>query len=264
MIFRSKAWIGLQPTRGPGVGIRLVEDVPYGPNPGQEADLYLPEQKGFPVLVFVHGGGWISEDKIYFGVVGRYLAENGVGAVLINYRLPPAANCEVELRDVAAGFAWTRQHAAELGGDPGRLFLGGHSAGGHLVTAVAANPKYLAAEGLTLEDLRGVVAFSGFYRIRANVRVMGVEYVFHDVDKKEVSPVDIIQPGLPPFLLFCGSHEAFWLRQPTRVLQRKLLDVGGQCEVLVVPGEKHYGEVLHIDRPGSPQGPRLLEFIRGH
>ncbi|MFL5245043.1 MAG: alpha/beta hydrolase [Gemmataceae bacterium] len=264
MMLRSKTWLDLRPTRDPTDHVRLLADVPYGAEPGQNLDLYLPRKGKFPVMVFVHGGAWISEDKIYYGLVGRYLAENGVGAAVINYRLPPQTNGEGELRDVAAAFAWTRRHAHDWGGDAERIFLGGHSAGSHLAAVVATNPCYLASEGLTLANVRGVVAFSGFYQIGINVRVLGVEYVFEGMDKKAISPIKWVGIELPPFLLLCAAKEVWYLREPTKAFHRKLIQAGNQSELFIVPGERHYGQILNIEAPDSPQGPRILEFIRQH
>jgi acetyl esterase/lipase len=262
MIFQSKGRLGLRPSQGAGSGVLVVPDVPYGPHPGQRLDLYLPPVGPFPVVVFVHGGAWVSEDKDFFGMVGRYLAGNGVGAVLVNYRLPPDAGCAGELQDVAAAFAWSRRSAADFGGDPDRLFLCGHSAGGHLVAVLATNPAYLAAHGLTPAAVRGVIAFSGIYRIGPNIRVLGVAYAFQDVDWKAVSPVNLVHPDLPPFLLIRAQGEIAYLAQPTEEFHRRLRACGARSERYVVPGENHYGQVLHINCPGSPQGPRMLEFIR--
>lgn len=132
-------------------------------------DLFLPaDRRDFPVLVFIHGGAWMFGDKSTFGkysAVGRFLAENGVGVVLPNYRLTPAVQHPEHIRDVARAFAWTARHIQDYGGDPNRLFVGGHSAGGHLSALLATDESYLKAEGLSRRAIRGVVAVSGVYRI---------------------------------------------------------------------------------------------------
>jgi acetyl esterase/lipase len=132
-------------------------------------DLFLPKGRpNYPVLVLVHGGAWMLGDKSCVGLysaVGRFFARHGVGAVLPNYRLSPGVRHPEHVRDVARAVAWTKRHIARYGGDPGRLFLGGHSAGGHLVALLATDDRYLKAEGLGTEDVRGVVAVSGVYRI---------------------------------------------------------------------------------------------------
>jgi acetyl esterase/lipase len=77
------------------------------------------------------------------------------------------------VRDVARAFAWAHVHIGHYGGDPGQLFLLGHSAGGHLVALLATDERYLAAEGRTTQDIMGVIAVSGVYRIPRKVRSAG-------------------------------------------------------------------------------------------
>src|SRR6266851_5939819 len=108
-----------------------------------------------PVVLFVHGGAWMIGDKCLFGLYrnfGRFLAKNGIVAVMINYRLSPDVKHPEHIKDVARAFAWTRRHVKDYGGDPDRIFLCGHSAGGHLVSLLATNEAYLQDESLKLQD----------------------------------------------------------------------------------------------------------------
>lgn len=154
--------------------VKTVAGVPYVSGASRDVrhalDIYLPEgRKNFPVVVFVHGGAWTVGDKHLFGLyggVGEFLASQGIGAVLPNYRLSPRVKHPEHVRDVAKAVAWTRNHIAEYGGDPHQMFLAGHSAGAHLVSLLATDEQYLDAEGLRPSDIRGVIAVSGVYRIR--------------------------------------------------------------------------------------------------
>jgi acetyl esterase/lipase len=132
-------------------------------------DLFLPKgQKGFPVLVLIHGGIWMWGDKCWYGLyssVGEFFASQGIGVVLANYRLSPQVKHPEHARDVARALAWTKAHIAEYGGRPDCIFLAGHSAGGHLAALVATDPIYLRDVGMQSQDLRGVIASSGVYRI---------------------------------------------------------------------------------------------------
>jgi acetyl esterase/lipase len=132
-------------------------------------DLFLPTgRKDFPVVVLVHGGAWMTGDNHCCGLypaVAEFLAGQGVGVVLPNYRLSPAVRHPEHVKDVARAFAWARAHIAAYGGRPDGLFVAGHSAGGHLVALLATDEKYLRDEGLRTDDIRGVIAFSGVYRI---------------------------------------------------------------------------------------------------
>lgn len=202
---------------------QVVADVPYGPCPQQRVDLYLPCARPFPVLVYVHGGSWVSEDKAMYALVGRYFAAHGVGVVLVNYRLPPEGSVEDEVRDAAAAVAWTVAHIGAYGGDAGRLFLCGHSSGGHLVGVLATDPCYLGAVGLTPCVLRGVITLGGVFRVNANVELFGVGYAFEGIDHAALSPVRQVRPCPPPFLLVVSEHGNRFFHRQARCFRRRLV-----------------------------------------
>src|SRR5215216_568676 len=121
----------------PRDGVREVLDVRYHPgwNGRHKLDLFLPDdgkEGKRPVVIFLHGGTWMVGDKNFFGVyrgVGRFLAQNGVVGVMVNYRLSPLVRHPEHAKDAARAFAWVRRNIAKHGGDPDRIFLAGHSAG---------------------------------------------------------------------------------------------------------------------------------------
>jgi len=169
-----RVWDPAEPRPGNAVEVEQVRGVSYCSGPEGDAfrhslDLFLPRgRKDYPVVLLVHGGAWIFGDNRCCGLyssVGEFLASRGIGAVLPNYRLSPGVKHPEQIKDVARAFAWTRAHIAEYGGRPDQLFLVGHSAGGHLVSLLATDQKYLAAEGLRTEDIKGVISVSGVYRI---------------------------------------------------------------------------------------------------
>lgn len=154
--------------------ITRLRDIDYHPGPHADKvrhrlDVYLPKgKKDYPVVVLVHGGAWMVGDNRCCGLystVGEFLASQGIGAVLPNYRLSPKVKHPEHVRDVARAVAWTKNHIGEHGGDPHQLFVMGHSAGGHLVALLASDPRYLKAEGLTSADIKGVIGVSGVYSI---------------------------------------------------------------------------------------------------
>jgi arylformamidase len=134
-------------------------------------DVFLPKgKKDFPVVVLVHGGAWMLGDNRCCGLyssVGEYLASQGIGAVLPNYRLSPSVKHPEHIKDLACAFAWTKNHIGDFGGRPDQLFLVGHSAGGHLVALLTTDEQYLKAQGCRSADIQGVICLSGVYRIPA-------------------------------------------------------------------------------------------------
>jgi acetyl esterase/lipase len=134
-----------------------------------QLDLYLPKgEEEFPVVVLVHGGTWMMGDNRCCGLyssVGKFLASRGIGVAMPNYRLSPSVRHPEHIKDIARAVAWTHAHIAEHGGRPDQLFLAGHSAGGHLVALLGTDEEYLKSEGLSLADIKGVIAISGVYHL---------------------------------------------------------------------------------------------------
>src|SRR5262249_51817026 len=121
-------------------------DVAYGEDAKQRLDVYAPKGvKQAPVVIFVHGGEWTRGDKENVSYKPKFLNENGIVFVSVNYRWTPAATHPAHVSDVAAAIRWVHDHAAEFGGDAKKIVLMGHSAGCHLVTLVALDRRYLAA-----------------------------------------------------------------------------------------------------------------------
>ena len=133
---------------------RVLVDCRYGTDYWQKLDVYLPaepptgESSGapLPVLLFFHGGAWTSGTKEWMGFMAPALLDAGVIFVSGNYRLAPAARFPEIVDDCVAAAAWVRDNIGRYSGDPERLFVGGHSAGGHLAALVALDrPRRRAA-----------------------------------------------------------------------------------------------------------------------
>lgn len=132
-------------------GITITRDLAYGADPKQVLDVYVPEAgaRGLPVLLFVHGGGFAGGDKhgaFYPDNITLWAAREGMVGVNVNYRLAPGAAFPEAARDLAATIAWTRANIARFGGDPDRIVLFGHSAGGNHVADYLGNPELRGAE----------------------------------------------------------------------------------------------------------------------
>ncbi|MFO0969434.1 MAG: alpha/beta hydrolase [Gemmataceae bacterium] len=178
-------WGPSSPSSATSPEVRRLSDVAYYSGKDADdfrhrADLFLPRNKNdFPVVVFVHGGAWVMGDNRCCGLysaVAEYLAKEGIGVVVPNYRLSPSVVHPEHAKDIARAIAWTHAHIADYGGRPDRLFLAGHSAGGHLVALVATDESYLKKHGLSSADIKGVIAVSGVYEIppgKVEVRLGG-------------------------------------------------------------------------------------------
>ena len=136
---------------------RPSADIAYGALPRQKLDVYTPTvaapPAGWPVVVFFYGGTWTSGERRDYKFMGEALAERGILAVVADYRLYPEVRYPEFLRDSALAVAWALDNATRLGGDPARVFVMGHSAGGYNAAMVALDPRWLAPTGHSAKEL---------------------------------------------------------------------------------------------------------------
>lgn len=157
---------------------RVSADVGYGPDDEQRLDVIEPLcEPPLPVLLYFHGGGWISGDKASYERVCRSLATNGFVTFNVNYRLAPRHGFPAQVQDVARAVDWVCRHAERFGGDASRLVLAGDSAGAHLASwygTCLGNPSLQQAAGidrpLPRAALVGIVLFYGIYDLASASR----------------------------------------------------------------------------------------------
>jgi acetyl esterase/lipase len=130
-------------------------------------DVYYPKGiKGYPTVVWFHGGGLTSGDRYIPGL----LKQRGIAVVGVSYRLAPKAQTPSFIEDAAASVAWVFKNIERYGGDPKQVFIAGHSAGAYLSMMIAMDPKWLAAHRLSHRQLAGVVAISGQMSTHPTIR----------------------------------------------------------------------------------------------
>ncbi|MFO1003412.1 MAG: alpha/beta hydrolase [Planctomycetaceae bacterium] len=194
----------------------VTKDVVYvtDGDPLQAMDIYARRtQKNAPVVVFIHGGGWSKRDKDEVSSQPKLFNAAGIIVVSINYRLVPAVTHPENVRDVAAAVAWISKNISKHGGDPGQIFVMGHSAGSHLAALVATDDRYLAAHGLHRNQLAGVITLpmvppSIFLAVRNGSgddcgKLPHRAFGTGEKVQQDGSPVTHVQgeTSLPPFLM---------------------------------------------------------------
>ncbi len=140
------------------------EDIAYGPGERDRLDVYqpvaAPAGQPSPLVVFFYGGNWNSGDRADYRFVGESLASGGAIAVIPDYRLVPQVHYPEFLDDNARAMAWVFDHAKELGGDPGNIYVMGHSAGAYNAAMLALDPRWLGAQR---GKLKGFIGIAGPY-----------------------------------------------------------------------------------------------------
>jgi len=222
-----------------GIGTRHV---PYGPLPRQKLDVHLPKSgKARAVILYLYGGGWVSGARWYYRLFGRTMAARGFGTVVPDYHLYPHAAFPRFVEDAALAFKWTHDNAARLGGDTSRLFVMGHSAGAHIATLLALDPKYLRACGLEPSAIRGVIAMAGPYTLNPfKWSVMKDIFAAAVAEPHGARPIKLVRAGAPDMLLLHGASDRVVKAETTVNFASALQEAGSKAEVRLYPRIGHF------------------------
>ncbi len=252
---------------GVGISANLLYKQPGGdPKDKDRLDIYTPPQakpgEKSPVIVFIHGGGLFQGDKKLYTRLGQFLANEGFVAVVPNHRLSPDVSHPAHVEDIAEAFAWTYANIEQYGGDPDRIVVTGHSAGGYLAALLALDPRYLAAHKLTTDTIKGVLPISGFYHVErlAAERPKSVWGTDRDV-WLSASPARYVRPDAPPMLLLFAENDTPERRQESRDLVSELREKGHQnIEAEQIADRNHLTIIRDFGTEGDVTAAKLLEF----
>ncbi len=255
--------------------VAIGRDIPYldDGDPRHTLDVYAPPgASGLPVTLYFYGGGWRSGDKNLFEHLGRALALRGIVVVAVNYRLTPDVKSPAHAQDCAAAVAWTLANIGRHGGDPGKIFLTGHSAGAHLAALITLDTHYLADAGVPPATIRGTVAISGVsdLRVHAETTVFTareyVEEAFGSSDEElgGASPVTYIHAGAPPFLVIVAEDDPAGLREQGKRFAEMLREAGGEVMYISVKGRDHFSIVRRFGPSDDTTAGAIADFIKHH
>jgi arylformamidase len=218
-------------------------------NDQQMLDVYAaPGGKGLPVVVWIHGGGWMYGDKSEVHKKPQGFVDKGFVFVSINYRLFPKVTLKEIAQDVAKAIRWVHDHAKEYGGDGDRLVVAGHSAGAQLAALVCTDERYLKAEGLPLTIVKACVPVDGdTYDAAMQVntveekRATTYRKQFGDAAmQKELSSVTYVAKGknIPPFLVLHVAEHPETKAQSQRLV-KALQEAGVSARAYPAEGKNH-------------------------
>jgi len=247
---------------------RSALDLPYGADYWHKVDVYLPadsQARGLPVLCFLHGGAWISGTKEWMGFMAPSFTAHGITFASIVYRLAPQHLFPTGLEDCAAAIRFLYERAASFNGDRNRLFLGGHSAGGHYAALLAVRRDWQAKINLPTDVLKGCLPISGVYRFGENSGLsMRPRFLGPEGNGAELaaSPILHVQGKPPPFFIACGENDFPHLVRQAVEMADALHVAGGDVTSLVLPGRTHFTASLAGGEPDGPWVPGAVAFIR--
>jgi len=273
------------PVRDPGV--ERIRDLPFGDAAGKPLHLDVYRPRGgdgtYPVLLYVHGGGWTMGSKNFQGLATcTHMASRGWLCVNANYRLSPRATFPDHIVDVKRAIRWVREEGARLGADPDCIVITGGSAGGHLCALAALtpnDPEYQPGfEGIDT-SLQGCIPFYGVFDFTGEQQHWPHPGLYRAVERvvlklsreadpeafRRASPLHRVHPGAPPFLVIHGTADSLVPIEESRVFHRALAEAtGGRAALAEIPGAQHAFELFASLRTEPVRGAveRFLEQLR--
>lgn len=266
-----------------GAEPRIQRDFPYAEpkNVRQTLDVYAPPNaNNRPIVFWIHGGAWTRGDKSEVKMKPAAFVDRGYVFVAINYRFLPNATIKEITGDVAKALHWVHRNAGQYGGDPNSIFVMGHSAGAQLAALVCIDDRYVKAEGLSLQMVKGCVPVDGdTYDVATQVKMAEAvqqrpyfdshrRKFGHEAALEDLSAVTHVarNKGIPPFLIV---HVADYPESRTglqsHLLATRLIHHGGvSAKVLSVAGKTHVTLDSDLGTPGDATTDAILLFVGAH
>jgi len=226
-------------------------DIAYGRDPAERLDLFPAATPRAPVLVYIHGGYWRALDKADASFIAPPFVAAGAAVVVTNYALCPAASIEEIVRQQRAALAWVWRHAAELGGDAGRIVVAGHSAGGHLAAMMLATDWPAVDPRLPADLVKGALSLSGVFELEPlrHAPFLASDLRLDAAAAERLSPIALAAPKRPLFALVGGDESEEFLRQNTLIAETWGPAAVPVCEA--VTGRHHMSVLRELAEPGS-------------
>jgi len=247
---------------------RVARDLAYGPDERHRLDIFRPEgpvEGGAPVLLFVHGGGFVMGDKgapdvPFHNNIGAWAASNGLVGVTMSYRLAPAHPWPAGREDVARAVGWLADGIAGHGGDPGRIFVMGQSAGATHVADLVAAPGDAAGR------FAGALMISGLYDI-ARAERNQFQAAYYGPDEAgyaaRSSLAGVVRGAVPCLFSVSEYDPEDFQRQAAWLVDAHVAGHGRWPEMHWLAGHNHLSSVSQIGSPHDTLGPIILDFIAG-
>jgi arylformamidase len=237
-------------------------DVPYGPTREEYVDIFPAAVSGAPIMIFFHGGAWRMLSAKDYSFVAPGLVAAGITTILVNHSLCPKVGVDEIVRQARAAVAWTFRNASSFGGDPGRIYVAGHSAGAQL-TAMCAITAWSEDYGLPIDIIKGGVPISGIFDLtplrytshQASLQLDG------DIIARNSPCLLPVTADVPPLLFSMGSNEPSALMQQVRDQFSGMRAVRSCCELFEQPGLNHFQTVDGFESPDSELLNKVLAWM---
>ena len=248
---------------GGGRGVEEVADgVPFGTT-GQRLDVWRPAGPVVkrPVLVFFYGGGWVHGSRGAYAFAARAFARAGFVVVVPDYRKVPAVRFPAFVQDGAQAMRWVLDHVAGYGGDPARVAVAGHSAGGYTVAMLALDRRWLAAEGVAPGFIKAGVGLCGPYDFFPFRKERAIDAMRGVKDGRMTQPITFARADAPPLLLVSAGDDVQVGAHNAVNLTARLTALGAPVQHIDHAGLSHENVVMALSVPFRSEAPVLAESV---
>ena len=234
--------------------------VAYGPTPSETLDIFPAEKLCSPIHIFFHGGYWHSLTSRDFAFVAEGLVRNGITAVLVNYALCPSVNIDEIVRQSRAAAAWTFRNAEGFGGNPERISVSGHSAGGHL-TGMLLSTDWGKKYGLPPNLIKGFLPVSGLFDLKPfPFSWLQPKLLLTSEQVLRNSPVFLKLVYTPNVMVAVGADESDEFQRQSKNYTIFLQKHGVPAEYLSMPGKNHFNIIHDFLGDGGLLCKKIIEW----
>jgi acetyl esterase/lipase len=237
-----------------------------------ELSVFAPGKLGDlnEVLIFIHGGSWNSGKKSLYNFFGSRMARKDVVVVTIDYPLSPKANYHQMAVAVAKAVEWVKKNIETFGGNPEKIFISGHSAGGHLAALVALRNQYFDSLGMS-SPIKGIILIDA-----AGLDMFGYlqeekfpedhtylkTFTKNPISWKDASPLYHLRHNMPPMLIYRGEKTYPSIFKSHQKLIQALKEYAPDTEYHVLKGKKHVQMITQFFKPWNPRYKEIIMFMK--
>ena len=264
----AKLYVPLQ-EKEPYRDIKVARDIKYGPDDRNALDIFAPEPPTAaprPVLIYVHGGGFVAGGRRapgspFYDNIMLFAARNGMIGVNATYRLAPQNPWPAGAQDLGAAVRWVGENIAAHGGDPAKVYLMGHSAGAVHVASYVAHSEFHGPKGM---GLAGAIFVSGLYDLAA-VPPGGPEKSYFGEDRSKYAERSSVAGLLKtpiPLLLVDAELDPDFIQRQAKLLNEALCKAGRCPRFVTLAKHSHMSEVYAVNTSDTGLSDEILAFVR--